>query len=868
MRLNDSDQGVLQRALYDEFSVIHAGSGGSLLRGESSLLARPADMGPAVRSSISVLTPGDGFNTVPALSAQQFRSGSVPNPGIAATGTFHINLEFDSNALAAPQAFRDGIQAAANIIEAALSDPITVNLSIHYSGTGGGAFAGPSGGLFETYSSVRSLLVANASPGDHTFDALPSGSTINGQGHVAVWNAELKALGLLSATAAGLDGTATFSTDIEANALVGVALHELTHAMGRVPYGTPDTNAGSDTDTPDVFGLFRFTSAGNYFFDDHLPAGSSYFSIDGGTTKLADYGESSDPSDFLNSGVQGSDDPFNEFYTPGFTLQDLTAVDLEQMVALGFHLGSSSGPDLTATGATLTASNFSVNINNAGTATAGASNTGIYLSGDSTITTGDLLLGSLSTGAIASGNHRSKALALAFSGAVAPGTYFVGALADKDDAVSEINESNNASSVIAVILGDNSSNTINGTNADNHIFGLNGNDTIVAKDGNDTVDGGDGDDIINMTSFFTATDRIDGGAGNDTVRLNGDYSAGVNFGTNTMRHVEKILISAGNDYKLTTHDSTVNSGQNMTVDASALASTNKLTFDGSAETNGSFTILGGAGDDSMTGSAGPDTMTGNDGADSFRPGLGSDIVSGGNGNDIIRFITPATLNAGDKIDGGADTDTVFVTGDYSAGVTFNATTMTNVEKIALGAGFNYRFTTNDATVAAGQTLTIDDTAVGAANTVLIKGSAETDGQFKFMAGAAVEDFTGGALSDTFVYTAASQSTSTTYDTIHSFNFTNDLFNIPGAAGTVTAIDTMLTTGMLDGGANFDSELAGVLMGNLGAHHAILFKADSGTLVNQTFLVVDLNGTNGYQSGADLVFHMLSSTGTLATTDFI
>ncbi len=58
--------------------------------------------------------------------------------------------------------------------------------------------------------------------------------------------------------------------------------------------------------------------------------------MDGGNTKLADFGQSSDPSDFLNSGVQGPNDPFNEYYT-GSTLQSLTTADKQLMDALGFH---------------------------------------------------------------------------------------------------------------------------------------------------------------------------------------------------------------------------------------------------------------------------------------------------------------------------------------------------------------------------------------------------------------------------------------------------------------------------------------------------------------------------------------------------
>jgi hypothetical protein len=104
--------------------------------------------------------------------------------------------------------------------------------------------------------------------------------------------------------------------------LVGVALHELTHALGREP-------------TSGAFDLGRYTSPGTHLFSNGTPAPASYFSIDGGVTKLADYGQTSDPSDFLNSGVQGPNDSFNEFYS-GSTSQTLSTVDLQQLDALGF----------------------------------------------------------------------------------------------------------------------------------------------------------------------------------------------------------------------------------------------------------------------------------------------------------------------------------------------------------------------------------------------------------------------------------------------------------------------------------------------------------------------------------------------------
>ena len=234
------------------------------------------------------------------------------------SGGITINLLFDAAAMAAPASFRAGIQQAASLLTAAISDKITVNIKIDYSGTGGGAAAGPDNGQYLSYSTVKADLVNNATPGDPTFNALPGGTSIQGQTNVAVWDAQLKLWGVLGANDTTTDdGSATFATDINSSLLVGVALHELTHAMGRVPYGPPYSSS------PDIFDLFRFTSPGAQLIDGHNTAQAAYFSVDGGYTKLADFGQTSDASDFLNSGVQGPNDPFNEFYTPS-TLQSLT----------------------------------------------------------------------------------------------------------------------------------------------------------------------------------------------------------------------------------------------------------------------------------------------------------------------------------------------------------------------------------------------------------------------------------------------------------------------------------------------------------------------------------------------------------------
>jgi serralysin len=275
-----------------------------------------------------VPTPALSNEAVEAQGAQTGPTSTV----VVTNGGMTFDLIFDAAATAAPASFRAGIVQAASLLSAAVSNKITVNLQIDYSGTGGGAAAGPDAGQYVNYSTVRSYLIANAAPGDATFNALPTGSAIQGQSQVAVWNAQLKLFGLLSPNSTTTDdGSATFATDINSSLLVGVALHELTHALGRIPYGSQ----------PDIFDFYRFTSPGIHLFTQNIPASSSYFSLNGGITKIADYGVSSDPSDFLNSGVQGSSDPYDEYYSNG-TTQTLTGLDKVQLDALGFNTVTAS----------------------------------------------------------------------------------------------------------------------------------------------------------------------------------------------------------------------------------------------------------------------------------------------------------------------------------------------------------------------------------------------------------------------------------------------------------------------------------------------------------------------------------------------
>ncbi len=253
----------------------------------------------------------------------------------------NLNIEFDANALAAPQSFRDSILTAASILDRAIVDNITLNISVGYGEINGDPLSGtlsrggPAWGYYYNYSDIRSLLISEANPGDSTFNALPAGSSVQGQTQVIVWLPELKALGLLAPNDPGLDGSTGFGPAVATFPYaVGLALHELTHAMGRVMYATP----------PDLFDLFRFTSPGVRLFDGNgTTAPPAYFSLDGGVTDLADYGQTHDPSDYLP--------PPGSYLTVGDALNEqqitsniLSSVDVMQLVALGFHIaGPGSG---------------------------------------------------------------------------------------------------------------------------------------------------------------------------------------------------------------------------------------------------------------------------------------------------------------------------------------------------------------------------------------------------------------------------------------------------------------------------------------------------------------------------------------------
>lgn len=181
--------------------------------------------------------------------------------------------------------------------------------------------------------------------------------------------------------------------------------------------------------------------------------------------------------------------------------------------------------------------------------------------------------------------------------------------------------------------------------------------------GGDVLTGGQRDDGFYFgTGRFNATDRVDGhGGAMDQIGLQGDF-AGANaiaFGGNQIANIEAIVLLSGADtrfngggsrfsYSLTMDDGNVAAGRTMVVQANTLRIDEVLTFDASAERDGSYRVFGGAGRDEITGGGGDDEIWGLGGAD---------LLRGGGGNDVFAYF------AGDSVPGAVDRILDFAGGD-------------------------------------------------------------------------------------------------------------------------------------------------------------------------------------------------------------
>ncbi len=336
-----------------------------------------------------------------------------------------------------------------------------------------------------------------------------------------------------------------------------------------------------------------------------------------------------------------------------------------------------------------------------------------------------------------------------------------------------------------------------GDSDDNVITGTSGNDSFRLQQGGvDEVLGENGNDFFYFGTALTADDKVDGGAGTDQIAIQGNYT--LTFGSGLV-NIESLIPLPGNDlrfgdsgtnfydYALTAVDANLTAGQRLAVDANRLRVGEDFSFNGSAETDGNFFLIGGNGVDLLLGGAQSDTFlfgeNGQFGA--------SDVVNGGIG--------------------GAN-DQLGLRGDYV--ITFGAGQLIGIESIALvssqdtrfgprGSVFNYNLTMNDGNVSAGQMMTVDAAPLRGGETLTFNGAAELNGAFRVAGGAGndtiiggsggdiligrggADAMTGGGGNDQFRYNETADSTAAVRDAILDFTTGDviDLVRIDAIAGT-------------------------------------------------------------------------------------
>ncbi|MCK1359002.1 CARDB domain-containing protein [Bradyrhizobium sp. 199] len=113
---------------------------------------------------------------------------------------------------------------------------------------------------------------------------------------------------------------------------------------------------------------------------------------------------------------------------------------------------SVSSPTIAAGGST----NVDFWVVNFGKAASAASISGLYLSTDATITTGDALLTTVASPGLSAngvpGYYDHQTVSLALPASLAPGTYYIGGIADYNNAISESNEANNNHNVTQITV--------------------------------------------------------------------------------------------------------------------------------------------------------------------------------------------------------------------------------------------------------------------------------------------------------------------------------------------------------------------------------------------------------------------------------
>ena len=296
-------------------------------------------------------------------------------------------------------------------------------------------------------------------------------------------------------------------------------------------------------------------------------------------------------------------------------------------------------------------------------------------------------------------------------------------------------------------------------------------------------------------------------------------------------------------------------------------------------------LIGDNGDNLINGVLGRDTIFGNGGNDTIAMlgGNSATFINGGPGNDLIQLTTVDSALYGyafgalDQVNGATGYDTLEIT-NAAASVVFGNLTVTNIERLIVTDGYNYNFTSANATVTGGTRMWVDGGSLTGFFSLRFDGSAETNGAFDFTGGAWRDTFTGGLGNDTFtggeqkdvmtggggsdifIYDSFNESRFAYRDKITDFDTATDTFQFEVE---VTGIDSTVS-----GSVSIAADLSALVSGQFGANHAMLVNVTGGTLAGVTLLIVDADGVAGFHTGSDYAIEVTGMVGTLSLGDFI
>jgi hypothetical protein len=223
------------------------------------------------------------------------------------------------------------------VLDALVIDPITVNIQVGWNEINGSALGtsdlargGDSPGVDLSYSQLVADLAAHAADpaAQQELAALPANAASQLPASLFVTTAQEKAWGLIAPNAAGTDGSVGFSANYPYSfdpnnqdvageiGFIGVAEHEITHAMGRL--------VGNG-----AFALTNYTAAGAL----NTSGGGGYYSLDGGVTNLGNFAPAGqDPADWAAQ----DGDAFDAVTVSGAG-GALTQADASLLGTLGFN---------------------------------------------------------------------------------------------------------------------------------------------------------------------------------------------------------------------------------------------------------------------------------------------------------------------------------------------------------------------------------------------------------------------------------------------------------------------------------------------------------------------------------------------------